>query len=67
MVKLKRLYDGASVVDVDVTFADEGLVVSVAPDNLEAKLRLANILEETGDNAEALDIVSNGELHPMTH
>jgi len=32
----------------------------VNPSNLEARLRLANVLEETGQKAEALEIVSDG-------
>lgn len=35
-------------------------VVKVAPKNLDAKLRLANLLEETGHKVEALEIVTEG-------
>jgi thioredoxin-like negative regulator of GroEL len=35
-------------------------VVAEDPDHLEARLRLANVLEETGDKAEALEIVTDG-------
>jgi general transcription factor 3C polypeptide 3 (transcription factor C subunit 4) len=34
------------------------IVVSVQPDNLDARLRLANVLEDSGHKAEALDMVS---------
>jgi general transcription factor 3C polypeptide 3 (transcription factor C subunit 4) len=34
------------------------IVVSVQPDNLDARLKLANVLEDSGHKAEALDIVS---------
>jgi hypothetical protein len=36
------------------------VVVAEDPDHLEARLRLANVLEETGDKAEALEIVTDG-------
>jgi hypothetical protein len=36
------------------------IVVAEDPDHLEARLRLANVLEEKGDNAEALEIVTDG-------
>jgi hypothetical protein len=35
-------------------------VVAEDPDHLEARLRLANVLEETGEKAEALEIVTDG-------
>jgi hypothetical protein len=37
------------------------IVVAEDPDHLEARLRLANVLEETGDKAEALEIVTDGK------
>jgi hypothetical protein len=37
-------------------------VVEVKPDHLEAKLRLANVLEDMGQKTEALELVSEGEL-----
>jgi general transcription factor 3C polypeptide 3 (transcription factor C subunit 4) len=39
-------------------------VVSQQPDNLEARLRLANVLDDTGHKAEALEIVSEGSSAP---
>ena len=38
------------------------IVVAEDPDHLEARLRLANVLEETGEKAEALEIVTDGML-----
>lgn len=38
----------------------EATVASEVPDNLEAKLRIANVLEDMGRKAEALDIVTEG-------
>jgi hypothetical protein len=35
-------------------------VVAEDPDHLEARLRLANVLEEAGEKAEALEIVTDG-------
>jgi len=35
-------------------------VVAEDPDHLEARLRLANLLEEDGQKAEALEIVTDG-------
>lgn len=35
-------------------------MASEVPDNLEAKLRIANVLEDMGRKAEALDIVTEG-------
>jgi hypothetical protein len=37
------------------------VVVAEDPDHLEARLRLANVLEETGEKAEALEIVTDGK------
>ena len=36
------------------------IVVAEDPDHLEARLRLANVLEEDGQKAEALEIVTDG-------
>jgi len=35
-------------------------VAAEDPDHLEARLRLANVLEEQGKKAEALEIVTDG-------
>ncbi|WWC86899.1 uncharacterized protein L201_001778 [Kwoniella dendrophila CBS 6074] len=45
----------------DLHSAQEALqwVVSNAPDNINARLRLANVLEDMGKKAEALDLVSD--------
>jgi hypothetical protein len=37
------------------------IVVAEDPDHLEARLRLANVLEEDGQKAEALEIVTDGK------
>jgi general transcription factor 3C polypeptide 3 (transcription factor C subunit 4) len=37
------------------------LVVDVQPENLEARLKLANVLEDMGQRSEALEMVSEGE------
>lgn len=39
-------------------------MASEVPDNLEAKLRIANVLEDMGRKAEALDIVTEGTSLP---
>jgi hypothetical protein len=41
--------------------ADAFAVVSVDPSHYDAQLRLANVLEDMGQKAEALEIVMNGE------
>lgn len=42
-------------------------MASEVPDNLEAKLRIANVLEDMGRKAEALDIVTEGTSFPHRH
>jgi thioredoxin-like negative regulator of GroEL len=37
------------------------IVAAEDPDHLEARLRLANVLEEQGNKAEALEIVTDGK------
>lgn len=44
----------------ELAYAYNNPVVSVDEENLEARLRLANILEETGQKGEALEIVTQG-------
>lgn len=43
-------------------FANLYIVVSADPENLEVKLRMATVLEDMGRRAEALEMVSEGEL-----
>ena len=42
-------------------------VTSVDHDNLEAKLRMANVLEDMGRKTEALEIVSEGASESIPH
>lgn len=42
-------------------------MASEVPDNLEAKLRIANVLEDMGRKAEALDIVTEGTSFPRRY
>jgi general transcription factor 3C polypeptide 3 (transcription factor C subunit 4) len=44
-----------------ISFSSACIVVGQQPDNLEARLRLANVLDDTGHKAEALEIVSEGD------
>lgn len=43
----------------------DGVVAKNDPGNLEARLRLATVLEEQGNKAEALEIVSEGASAPL--
>ena len=45
---------------VDPGLQADGTVIAEDEDHLEARLRLANVLEEQGHKAEALDIVTEG-------
>jgi thioredoxin-like negative regulator of GroEL len=43
-----------------VRLADAFAVANVDPSHYDAQLRLANVLEDMGQKAEALEIVMNG-------
>jgi thioredoxin-like negative regulator of GroEL len=60
MLKLSKRCDGVCCDSDMVRLADAFEVVSVDPSHYDAQLRLANVLEDMGQKAEALEIVMNG-------
>lgn len=45
--------------------SSNAVVVENEPENLDAKLQLAEVCEEMGDREKALDLVNDGEAKPF--